>query len=535
MIKNNYNHASAAKEQNSVIKPFVFRDTVSKNGNGNNSEIGPFYRLRSLLESRVEPFCTPEREPYVTVQTKERQETYPIDSQDFRNHMLCVGMDEANLILADKQYEEICKYFTAKALLSNKICKLHRRVALTDEGIEIDLNNTEGECILVHEKGWKITKPKSRFVRSNSMADLPLPCLGGDMQMFRKYFPLRNDDDLKLLIGFALYTLRSEGPYPILNLKGPQGSGKSTATEFIKTLVDPVSCGSRRSSPKNERDLFIAAGQNHILSLDNLSSIKGDLSDALCRLSTGGAFSARKLYSDNNENLIDLCRPLIINGIPDLAQRPDLLNRCILVEFQVPKNRQSEKALRVQFEKEHPLMLGYLLKGLGYALRNIDDTHLDTQARLADFVKWVTAAEKGLGWDNGSFEKVFNLNQYNSAADALSLNPVVKALQTHMVQNEDAEWHGTMTELHGDLESLAGNEKFTQGWPKLPHHLSREMARLEPDLPKVGLRFERMQRSGSKRPIIIKKLPNFTDFVEDTEEEVGKTKKYAVNPELFDD
>lgn len=465
----------------------------------------------------------------MTVQTKKRKETYPVDSQDFRNHALCVGMDEVNFLFADKQHEEICRYFTAKALLSKKVFKLHRRVAETDEGIEIDLNNAEGECILVHKKGWEVTMPKSRFVRSNSMAELPIPCLGGDMQMFEKYFPLRSQDDLKLLVGFAMYSLRSEGPYPILNLKGPQGSGKSTATEFIKTLIDPVSSGSRRSPPKSEQDLFIAARQNHMLSLDNLSSIKGDLSDALCRLSTGGAFSARKLHTDQDENLIDLCRPLIINGIPDLASRPDLLSRCILVEFQIPEQRQSEKVLKAQFEADYPFMLGYLLKGLSYALKNIDNTHLNTQARLADFVKWITAAEKGLDWESGSFEKAFDLNQYTAAADSLSLNPVVKALQAHMAQGEE-EWQGTMAELLNDLEFFVGNERMSQAWPKTPHHLSREMARLEPDLPKAGLRFKK-SRSSVKRLITISKLPNFSDFVETSKE---KAKKQAFDPVIFD-
>jgi hypothetical protein len=43
-----------------------------------------------------------------------------------------------------------------------------------------------------------------------------------------------------------------------------------------------------RTAPKKEEDILIAASNSWIVSFDNLSSIPQALSDAFCRLSTGG-------------------------------------------------------------------------------------------------------------------------------------------------------------------------------------------------------------------------------------------------------
>jgi hypothetical protein len=50
-------------------------------------------------------------------------------------------------------------------------------------------------------------------------------------------------------------------------------------------------------------DLVIAAANGWVVSLDNLSHLQKWLSNAICRLSTGGGFATRELYSDADEVL----------------------------------------------------------------------------------------------------------------------------------------------------------------------------------------------------------------------------------------
>ncbi len=336
------------------------------------------------------------------------------------------------------------------------------------------------------------------------MAELPAPKEGGREFDFTRHFRVRSSEDLQLVIGFCLYCLWPSGPYPILNLKGAQGSGKSMTMELIKTLVDPVTKGVRRSEPKNEKDLFIAAMQGHLLAQDNLSSINGNISDALCRLSTGGAFSSRRLYSDADESLLDVCKPVIINGIPDLATKGDLISRCLFIELTpLTKDQKSEDVIRTTFEKDRSLLLGYLVKGLSGALLALDNVKISSPVRLVDFLKVVTSAENALGWNTGSFQAAVEKNQTNAAGDALSLNPVVLAIQS-MLSRMD-EWTGTMSELHRLLEVETQDDRYSHAWPRTAHHLSREMARLMPDLPKIGIVFEKHERTANSRRITLRK------------------------------
>jgi hypothetical protein len=61
----------------------------------------------------------------------------------------------------------------------------------------------------------------------------------------------------------------------------------------------------RRSerSPREERELMIAANNGHRPAFDNLSGLSPWLSDALCRLASGGSFAVRQLYTDDEEVL----------------------------------------------------------------------------------------------------------------------------------------------------------------------------------------------------------------------------------------
>ena len=79
-----------------------------------------------------------------------------------------------------------------------------------------------------------------------------------------------------------------------------------------------------RTPPRDDRDLLIAANNSWVISYDNLSGIPPWLSDALCRLATGGGFSTRELYTDSDEVFFDAMRPVILNGIDHMAERADL-------------------------------------------------------------------------------------------------------------------------------------------------------------------------------------------------------------------
>src|SRR5262249_17449336 len=111
--------------------------------------------------------------------------------------------------------------------------------------------------------------------------------------------------------------------------------------------------------PRDERELFIAASHSHVLAFANLSALPSWLSDPLCRLTSGGAFSTRRLFTDENEILFTAARPIILNGIEDIVTRPDLADRAIVLMLApiAERQRRPEHALWREFDLARPYIL----------------------------------------------------------------------------------------------------------------------------------------------------------------------------------
>ncbi len=142
-----------------------------------------------------------------------------------------------------------------------------------------------------------------------------------------------------------------------------------------------------RSEQRDERDLMLAATNSWVVALDNLSRLPTWFSDALCRLATGGGFATRTLYENDEETLFTATRPIITNGIEELATRSDLLDRSVIVNLPAipPEKRKTEAEFRREFEFVRPFILGSVLGGVSQALRNVDTVQLEQKPRMADF------------------------------------------------------------------------------------------------------------------------------------------------------
>src|ERR1019366_2341618 len=120
--------------------------------------------------------------------------------------------------------------------------------------------------------------------------------------------------DWVLFVSWLVAAFRPKGPYPVLALFGEQGSAKSTTARVLRALVDPFHAPIREL-PQTTRDLMISASRSHMLAFDNISHLDSRLSDALCRLATGGGMAIRTLYKDDEETIFDAQRPVLLNGI----------------------------------------------------------------------------------------------------------------------------------------------------------------------------------------------------------------------------
>src|SRR5205809_5252386 len=123
---------------------------------------------------------------------------------------------------------------------------------------------------------------------------------GGSIEDLNSFLNLASGDDFVLIVAWVLAALRSGGPYPLLAISGEQGSAKSVLSKLLKALIDP-NAAPVRSLSREERELMIAANNGYLLAFDNLSGLPIWLSDALCRLASGGSFAARQLFTVDEE------------------------------------------------------------------------------------------------------------------------------------------------------------------------------------------------------------------------------------------
>lgn len=333
----------------------------------------------------------------------------------------------------------------AKARLKGTKRNVHIRVAETDEAIYLDLCNENWQVVEIKKEGWKVIDHSPvYFKRSNNMGSLPAPMPDGSVNDLRRFINFKDEPDYKLIIAWLLSTFRENSPYPILNIQGEQGSSKSTTTKVLRTIIDPSSLP-LRALPRDEKDLVIAANNTHILAFDNLSGLPADMSDALAKVSTGGGLATRKLYSDNEESVFQVMRPMILNGIDDISAKPDLLDRSIILNLpSIPEDqRKDEKTFKREFEAHRASILGGLCTVVAGALKALPHTKLSKAPRMADFALFVTAAEKALSWEENEFINIYNENRETAVDQGIESDPFATAILELMKRTDEFEGNAT--------------------------------------------------------------------------------------------
>jgi energy-coupling factor transporter ATP-binding protein EcfA2 len=368
----------------------------------------------------------------------------------------------------------------------------------------VDLGTDDWTAIKVTPGNWESTRnPNVQFRRAQSMKALPQPIGPGEektnpLSLLRKHVRVKSDEDFALLLAWIVQALRPEGPYPILVLTGEQGSGKTTTAKMIRSLVDPSHIPTR-SAPRQEEDLVVAAENAWVLVFDNMSGVSPWLSDALCRLSTGGGFGTRQHYTNREEATFYHKRPLILNGIGDLTARPDLADRALIIQLEaIPESdRKSDREIWNSFEEDRPTIFYGLLNALATALDFVDEVELKSRPRMMDFAEWAVAAEPAFPLGPGTFEDAYASNRQKANETALENDPV--ALAITMMLEEEGEWSGKTSDLQEDLKKWVHNPENPP--PELASYqaLGQHLRRIMPVLREAGVEREDDPRERSRR------------------------------------
>lgn len=449
------------------------------------------------LAADVELFHCPEGEAYATFRAGQHSETAKVKSKVFKLWLRRQLHVKCQKVAGSQALQDALGVLEGKAIFEGEEHEVHLRIAEHEGTIVLDLCNSAWQVVVINKDGWRVVDESPvKFRREKAMLALPLPEQGGSLDGLRELLNVE-DDGWALVAAWLVAAVRPGKPFPILCLHGEQGSAKSTNARALRSLVDPNSAP-LRVEPKNAHDLAIAANNGWVVVFDNLSYMPAWLSDALCRLSTGGGFSTRMLYENDEEVIFNAKRPVILSGIEEVVTRADLIDRSLLVSLPaIPERRRvTEDEFWKRYELAWPKNLGGLLTAVSVAIRRLPDIRLEGRPRMADFAMWGMAAEPELGL-NTPFLDAYKQNRDSANDLAMESSPVAKYIRS-LMENYD-EWQGTSTDLLSTLSANATEaDRRLKGWPKDARKLGGELKRLAPNLRKVGVDYEAGRNSGGR-------------------------------------
>lgn len=319
------------------------------------------------------------------------------------------------------------------------------RIGTSDLKVYLDLGCADWSAVEIDENEWRIVHdPPVKFIRPAGLRPLPEPLPGGGIDRLRPFVNVASEADFVLVVSWLVRALSPEGPYPVLMISGEPGSTKTTLCRLLRRVIDPNKA-EIRPCPRDERDLYIACLNGHVMLFDNLSSLQAVMADGLCRVATGTGFATRTLYTDTDEIIISACKPQVLNGIPELGTRSDLVDRAIAIMLPtIPdEKRKTEAEFWAEFDRESPYILGALLDAVSCALARRTKVHLKHLPRMADYAIWVEAAAPALGWQEGEFLRAYEANRVAAVSTSIDADLVAQAVRDFAAGDEDQQWDGS--------------------------------------------------------------------------------------------
>ena len=451
------------------------------------------------LTKNIEVFVSQEDEPFACISVNGYKENWAIESKTFKDWISRSFYEKYKQVPNENSIKDALAALAGKAKYEGEKRQVFIRRAEHNGAIYIDLANENRQVVKITANGWElISDCPVKFRKVGGLKPLPIPERNGSLNELDRFLNVK-EKDLALIKAWLVTALRTNIPYPILIFSGQQNCGKSTATKILCDLIDP-NVGELLDKPKNEEALYIAANNRLIVPLDNLSYINEDLSDMLCRVSTGASYLKRKNYTDTDETILKAKNPILINGIGDIATREDFLSRCVILDLPVLETRLDETSFWNDFYKVLPGIFGALLDTVSASLRNFESVKLEnTDLRMLDFARLGTSIEKYLGLTDGEFIEIYRENYKNIRRLILDNNIVVSLLLKFM--NDKPEWTGTATELYDHLDRMT-NYSNQKRFPKSAIGLGNALERLGKNLLAEGIDIDKDREGGTGRRLI---------------------------------
>lgn len=194
---------------------------------------------------------------------------------------------------------------------------------------------------------------------------------------------------------------------PLLLLEGAPGSGKTAAPALLQLVLQ----GRRKAMQlqRNKEDDFgVVLLRSPIALFDNTDAYIDWVPDAVCAYATGGQWTKRKLYTDDESLEIKphafIC---VASKNPASFRREDTADRCIVLRLERRKDFRAFRKLEQDIINDRPRLLGEYLWYVNRIVAELRATAVDFDAldethRMADFAALARVVGRVLGWTEES-------------------------------------------------------------------------------------------------------------------------------------
>jgi hypothetical protein len=382
-------------------------------------------------------------------------------SEEFRRHLRREYNKRHHEVAANASIDAAVRTLEALAIEECEQETVYIRRAVVGGVIYIDLGNKEREIVKVTPDGREIVADAPvLFHRPRDMAPLPRPEQGDTQEGIDHLFRLvriKDRTSKHVILGSLHQGLGGTGENPLINIVGPPGAAKSTLAATMIRFIDPRAGGGLYWPPKTVQDLYVLAASRSVFALNNMTAIDAVMSDALCTITEGGVYGARKLFTDGEVWMTYAESLVIVTSVSPVGVEGDLVQRKVQAEMDpiAPNERLTRRDYRKRLQEVEGKIFGALLNGLSRGLRLAPTYEAKELPRLAEFGHWAACCNAAYFGAPEVFFEAEREAQAEVSHTAVEQDHALLAI-VEFAKNytEERPWKGSPTELYTAITEL---------------------------------------------------------------------------------
>ena len=436
---------------------------------------------------------------YAEIPNGNHKEIYGINAQKFRAFLRIEFRKRCNTT-ENYDFNDVLVKKTDEITWTQEPKQVHTRLAATAKAFVYFLADKDWKSVIISESGWRVYNSKKiKFVKNGINKEQVMPdTVGGDLQQLLKPFINMKPQSFKLFLIYLVQCFFPKSSHFLAVISSERGSGKSTLTKLIQEIIDPSETTNTilPTTPDNVLNLF---ANNIVVALDNTQKLPDNISDIFCTSVTGGTYTKRKLYTDNEQVLVKLKNVIILNGIDILPDKGDLRERSVLFELEgIPSHkRRTEAEIWKDFNAVKPQIMGAIFDTVSKAMKIKNTLKLEKTHRMSDAYTDMAAIAMALGFSLEEFEETFEENRRRIDELHCNTNALCDIIDDYMERRRYKPVSGRVSEVYEDIyHSMPQKDSAL---PKSPSSFSRKMRKEQENLRKRGYRvtFPDPDRKGS--------------------------------------